>query len=122
MADAEKSGSEERDGRVKSLENGVKHATKHDEEENDDEILDFFVQSNDGDAKKKKRKRKGLPKWLDHFNAKDLKVLFKCSVAVWILTIFIFIDATLRAIGQAAFFGWYTLSPHYFESAAEANT
>lgn len=49
---------------------------------------------------------KKLPAWLDHFNARDLKILFKCSLAVWILTIFIFINDSLRVLGQAAFFGW----------------
>jgi hypothetical protein len=58
----------------------------------------YFV---DGPATKKK-----LPDWLDHFNAKDLKILFKCSAAVWINTVLIFINPTLRAIGQATFFGW----------------
>jgi hypothetical protein len=47
-----------------------------------------------------------LPAWLDHFNAKDLKILFKCSVAVWIFTLFILISDTLRVLGQATFFGW----------------
>ena len=69
----------------------------------------YFV---DGLATKKK-----LPDWLDHFNAKDLKILFKCSAAVWINTLLIFINPTLRAIGQATFFGWYgapdaVLSPY----------
>ncbi|KAM0209453.1 hypothetical protein ACHAQI_006501 [Fusarium lateritium] len=52
---------------------------------------------------------KKLPAWLDHFNARDLKILFKCSLAVWILTIFIFINDTLRVLGQAAFFGCVVL-------------
>ncbi|CAG9990957.1 unnamed protein product [Clonostachys byssicola] len=52
---------------------------------------------------------KKLPAWLDHFNAKDLKILFKCSLAVWILTLFIFINDTLRLLGQAAFFGCIVL-------------
>uniref|UniRef100_L2FE22 Uncharacterized protein n=1 Tax=Colletotrichum fructicola (strain Nara gc5) TaxID=1213859 RepID=L2FE22_COLFN len=52
---------------------------------------------------------KRLPAWLDHFNAKDLKILFKCSLAVWILTLFIFIKATLAVIGQAVFFGCIVL-------------
>ncbi|KAF4450447.1 hypothetical protein F53441_6446 [Fusarium austroafricanum] len=52
---------------------------------------------------------KRLPAWLDHFNAKDLKILFKCSLAVWILTIFIYISDTLRVLGQAAFFGCVVL-------------
>lgn len=50
-------------------------------------------------------KKKGLPPWLNHFNAKDLKILFKCSVAVWIATLLIFINPTLDAFGQATFFG-----------------
>lgn len=55
-----------------------------------------------------KAKKKGtLPSWLDHFNERDLKELFKCSVAAWVTTILIFINPTLRVIGQAAFFGWY---------------
>jgi Putative ER transporter, 6TM, N-terminal len=52
-------------------------------------------------------KNRKLPAWLDHFNVKDLKTLFKCSVAVWIATIFIFIDPVLATFGQATFFGWY---------------
>jgi hypothetical protein len=50
-------------------------------------------------------KKKRLPTWLDHFNAKDLKALFKCSVAVWVATLFFLIDKTLVAYGQATFFG-----------------
>lgn len=59
----------------------------------------FFVNST---SKTQRR----IPKWLDHFNAKDLKILFKTSLAVWITTIFIFINPTLEVIGQAAFFAW----------------
>lgn len=47
-----------------------------------------------------------LPPLLDHFNAKDLKKLFKCTLAVWIQTILILINPTLRVLGQAAFLGW----------------
>lgn len=54
-------------------------------------------------------KKRGLPAWLDHFNAKDLKKLFKCSVAVWIATLFILIDKTLTVYGQATFFGCIVL-------------
>ena len=50
-------------------------------------------------------KTKRLPNWLDHFNLRDLKILFKCSAAAWILTLLIVIDPTLKAIGQATFFG-----------------
>lgn len=48
---------------------------------------------------------KKLPAWLDHFNSRDLKVLFKCSAAAWIYSLFIFIDPTLKTIGNATFFG-----------------
>lgn len=46
---------------------------------------------------------------LNHLNAKDLKQLFKCSVALWIITVFIVIDPVLRAQGQALFFGCIVL-------------
>jgi hypothetical protein len=59
----------------------------------------YFVKGQSKSARK-------LPQWLDHVNAKDLKILFKCSLAVWIMTTFIFISDTLRVIGQATFFGW----------------
>lgn len=52
------------------------------------------------------KKSKKLPPWLDHFNAKDLKILFKCSLSVWLTTILIFINPTLNILGQATFFGW----------------
>ncbi|KAF7542177.1 hypothetical protein G7Z17_g11813 [Cylindrodendrum hubeiense] len=58
---------------------------------------------------KDSKKTKRLPPWLDHFNSRDLKTLFKCSLAVWILTIFIFIDDTLSLMGQAGFFGCIVL-------------
>lgn len=59
----------------------------------------FFVNST---SKTQRR----IPPWLDHFNMKDLKILFKTSLAVWITTLFIFINPTLDFIGQAAFFAW----------------
>jgi hypothetical protein len=46
-----------------------------------------------------------LPLLLDHFNRKDLQTLVKCVLAVWVYTLLIFITPTLRAIGQAVFFG-----------------
>lgn len=61
----------------------------------------YFVAS---DAPQASKKRK-LPAMLDHFNQRDLKNLFKCSIAVWINTILIFINPTLSVLGQAAFFG-----------------
>jgi hypothetical protein len=54
-------------------------------------------------------KKRAMPEWLNHFNAKDLKTLLKCSVAVWIATLFLLIDPTLVAYGQATFFGCVVL-------------
>ncbi|KAH7142812.1 hypothetical protein B0J13DRAFT_50985 [Dactylonectria estremocensis] len=48
---------------------------------------------------------KKLPKWLDHFNANDFKVFFRCWAAVWVATLFIFINPTLNHIGLASFLG-----------------
>jgi len=48
---------------------------------------------------------KKLPAFLDHFNARDLKILLRCSVAFWVASLFIFINPTLQAFGQATFFG-----------------
>lgn len=48
--------------------------------------------------------RKKLPGFLDHFNARDLKVLFRCSVAAWVASLLIFINPSLQQIGTATFF------------------
>lgn len=61
----------------------------------------YFIQT----AAKATKKGRKLPDFLNHFNAKDLKILFKCSIAVWVFTLFIFINPTLKLIGQATFFG-----------------
>ncbi|KAJ5089192.1 hypothetical protein N7532_007876 [Penicillium argentinense] len=53
--------------------------------------------------------RRKLPGWLDHFNARDLKVLFRCSVAAWVASLLIFIEPSLRSIGTAAFFATLVL-------------
>ncbi|KGO45690.1 Brefeldin A sensitivity protein-related, domain of unknown function DUF2421 [Penicillium expansum] len=45
-----------------------------------------------------------LPEWLDHFNARDLKVLFRCSLAAWVASLLIFITPSLSVIGTATFF------------------
>jgi hypothetical protein len=47
---------------------------------------------------------KKLPGWLDHFNARDLKVLFRCSLAAWVASLLIFITPSLATIGTATFF------------------
>ncbi|KAH7311422.1 hypothetical protein B0I35DRAFT_452695 [Stachybotrys elegans] len=45
-----------------------------------------------------------LPAWLDHFNKHDLKIVFRCWVAVWVSFLLIFIQPALVDIGQATFF------------------
>ncbi|KAJ5777025.1 hypothetical protein N7520_000271 [Penicillium odoratum] len=50
-----------------------------------------------------------LPAWLDHFNARDLKVLFRCSVAAWIASLLIVISPSLETIGTATFFATLVL-------------
>lgn len=50
-------------------------------------------------------KKRKLPPFLDHFNARDLKILFRCSVAFWIASLFIVIEPTLQTFGTATFFG-----------------
>lgn len=48
--------------------------------------------------------RRKLPAWLDHFNARDLKALIRCSVAAWVASLLIFIGPSLQTIGTATFF------------------
>ncbi|KAI5205514.1 hypothetical protein AUEXF2481DRAFT_1912 [Aureobasidium subglaciale EXF-2481] len=50
-------------------------------------------------------KKKKLPPFLDHFNARDLKILFRCSVAFWVASLLIVIEPTLQTFGNATFFG-----------------
>ncbi|PCG98916.1 Brefeldin A sensitivity protein-related, domain of unknown function DUF2421 [Penicillium occitanis (nom. inval.)] len=45
-----------------------------------------------------------LPFWLDHFNVRDLKVLFRCWAAAWVAALFMFIGPTLHTIGTETFF------------------
>ncbi|KAM0273920.1 hypothetical protein ACHAQH_008124 [Verticillium albo-atrum] len=49
--------------------------------------------------------RRQLPGWLNHFNALDLKTLFRCWLAAWISMLLIFIRPSFDAIGIAAFLG-----------------
>jgi hypothetical protein len=44
------------------------------------------------------------PAWLDHWNKHDLKILFRCWVAIWCATLMIWIQPALENIGQSAFF------------------
>lgn len=49
-------------------------------------------------------RRFSLPAWLDHFNARDLKTLFRCWVATWVASLLMFIGPSLHRIGFATFF------------------
>lgn len=40
----------------------------------------------------------------DHFNARDLKTLFKCAASAWAATLLIFINPVLKNYGTAVFF------------------
>ncbi|GAM88660.1 hypothetical protein ANO11243_066940 [Dothideomycetidae sp. 11243] len=53
--------------------------------------------------------KRRLPGLLDHFNARDLKTLCRCSMAFWVASLLIFIDKALLDIGKAAFFGCIVL-------------
>ncbi|KAJ5786336.1 uncharacterized protein N7503_011548 [Penicillium pulvis] len=53
--------------------------------------------------------RRKLPGWLDHFNARDLKVLFRCTVAAWVASLLVLIGPSLREIGTATFFATLVL-------------
>lgn len=55
------------------------------------------------DEENKKPKKK-LPPFFDHFNKRDLKILFRCSLAFWVASLFLFIDPILNTFGQATFF------------------
>jgi len=70
-------------------------------DQNNGQTQDRDTEPKNGNNKKKKT----LPPFLDHFNARDLKILFRCSVAFWVSSLFIFIEPTLEAFGAAAFFG-----------------
>ncbi|OJJ51069.1 hypothetical protein ASPZODRAFT_127074 [Penicilliopsis zonata CBS 506.65] len=50
-----------------------------------------------------------LPPWLNHFNPRDLKTLFRCCVAAWVAAILIFINPALQTIGTATFFACFTV-------------
>ncbi|KAM3431054.1 hypothetical protein MY4824_007348 [Beauveria thailandica] len=50
-----------------------------------------------------------LPALLDHFNKRDLKVVFRCWIATWVATLLIFIQPSLDQIGIATFFAALTL-------------
>lgn len=55
-------------------------------------------------ARPQSRRQWKLPAWLNHFNAHDGKVVFRCWVAAWVATLLIFIQPALNNIGLATFF------------------
>ncbi|TQV96719.1 protein (fungal and plant) [Cordyceps javanica] len=55
------------------------------------------------------RRRLKLPALLDHFNKRDLKIVFRCWIATWVATLLIFIQPSLDRIGIATFFAALTL-------------
>ncbi|KAE8361491.1 hypothetical protein BDV27DRAFT_132999 [Aspergillus caelatus] len=53
--------------------------------------------------------KRRLPSWLDHFNAHDLKVLFRCWAATWVAALLMFVGPTLHTIGTETFFACIVL-------------
>ncbi|POR31125.1 Uncharacterized protein TPAR_08710 [Tolypocladium paradoxum] len=67
---------------------------------------DQEVGSKDTQPRRRRQRRQWtLPAWLQHFNAQDLKILFRCCAATWVATVLIFIQPALHSIGVATFFG-----------------
>ncbi|KAL3439959.1 hypothetical protein BJX65DRAFT_317159 [Aspergillus insuetus] len=61
------------------------------------------------DPEKIEKPRRRLPPLLDHFNARDLKIFFRCWVAVWVACILMFIQPVLSNFGSATFFAGMVL-------------
>ncbi|KAE8381310.1 hypothetical protein BDV26DRAFT_255734 [Aspergillus bertholletiae] len=61
------------------------------------------VDSSTNDAVPEKKSCR-LPAFLDHFNARELKVFFRCWVGIWVASLLIFITPSLTSIGTATFF------------------
>ncbi|KAK1148842.1 hypothetical protein N8T08_008727 [Aspergillus melleus] len=55
------------------------------------------------------RRQIALPARLDHFNARGLKVLFRCWAAAWVASLLIVIGPALHRIGIATFFAGLVL-------------
>jgi hypothetical protein len=58
------------------------------------------------DGKAGSGRKRRLPAFLDHFSARELKIFFRCWVAVWVASLLIFIDPVATDFGQATFFAW----------------
>ncbi|KAL6232848.1 hypothetical protein BDW75DRAFT_11694 [Aspergillus navahoensis] len=53
--------------------------------------------------------KRRLPAFLDHFNARELKIFFRCWVAVWVASLLIFINPVATNFGQSTFFACMVL-------------
>ncbi|KAJ5594875.1 uncharacterized protein N7459_001083 [Penicillium hispanicum] len=51
------------------------------------------------------RRQLTLSAWLDHFNMRDLKPVFRCWVAIWVSSLLMFIRPSFDSVGIATFFG-----------------
>ncbi|RDW57880.1 uncharacterized protein DSM5745_11398 [Aspergillus mulundensis] len=54
-------------------------------------------------------RQRRLPAFLDHFTPRDLKIFFRCWVAVWVASLLIFINPVASNFGQATFFACMVL-------------
>ncbi|KAL2844804.1 hypothetical protein BJY01DRAFT_214668 [Aspergillus pseudoustus] len=61
------------------------------------------------DPDKIDKPRRPLPAFLDHFNARDLKIFFRCWAAVWAGSILMLIQPVLSNFGSATFFAGMVL-------------
>lgn len=48
-------------------------------------------------------KTRNLPQWLDHFNRRDLTTTLRCTIAVWVASLLMFINPSLQRFGQSTF-------------------
>src|SRR5687767_11541765 len=61
--------------------------------------------SNNGQKPARSRFKLALPALVtSHLNAHDLKIFFRCWVAVWVAFLLVFIQPSLEEFGQATFF------------------
>ncbi|KAH8433160.1 aromatic acid exporter family protein [Aspergillus melleus] len=54
-------------------------------------------------------KKRRLPPFLDHFNARDLKILCRCWIAAWVACLLFLITPSLSSLGTATFFACLVL-------------
>jgi hypothetical protein len=54
--------------------------------------------------------------FLDHFNARDINIVFPCWVAVWVGSMLIFIGPVLSNFGAAEFFAARVTCPFSYKS------